>query len=134
MHSQCQINFGNAMSGNWTRWVNVQPLLYRGRTLSPVQQKCQREFSRFTQKELPTKRLKEPDIRILKLLREEEFGIWLEDEEDEFDYQPGLDYLNEILHMYVLFSAQFLQELRKDKTSSEPWQKSQGRACPSSTG
>ncbi len=78
-----------------------------GRTLSLVQQKCQREFSRFTKKELPTKRLKEPDIRTLKLLREEEFGIWLEDEEDEFDYQPGLDYLNEILHMYVLFLSQF---------------------------
>ena len=105
-----------------------------GRTLSPVQQKCQREFSRFTKKELPSKRLKEPDIRTLKLLREEEFGILLEDEEDEFDYQPGLDYLNEILHMYVLFLSQFLQDLRKDKTSGESWQKSQRRACPSSTG
>lgn len=102
--------------------------------LSPVQQKCQREFSRFTRKELPTKRLKEPDMRILNLLREEEFGIWIEDEEDEFDNQPDPDYLNEILHMYVIISLQFLQELRKDKTSSKPRQKSQGRACPSSTG
>lgn len=47
------------------------------------------------------KRLEEPDRRILDLLREEEFGIWLEAEEDEFDYQPGLDYLNGILHMCV---------------------------------
>lgn len=78
--------------------------------------------------------MKEPDMRILNLLREEEFGIWIEDEEDEFDNQPDPDYLNEILHMYVIISLQFLQELRKDKTSSKPRQKSQGRACPSSTG
>lgn len=102
--------------------------------LSPVQQKCQREFSRFTRNEPPTKRLKEPDRRILDLLREEEFSIWLEDEEDDFDDRPGLDYLNEILHMYVGFSPQFVQELRKHKTSSEPRQKYQGRACRSSPG
>lgn len=102
--------------------------------LSPVQQKCQREFSRFTKKEPPTKRLKEPDKGILDLLRKEEFSIWLEDEDDEFDDQAGLDYLDEILHMYVGFSPHFVQELRKDKTSSEPRQKSQGRACPSSPG
>lgn len=123
--SQCQINYGNAMSGNLMRWVNVGTYIVRrsGSMLSPVQ-KCQREFSRFTRKEPPTKRLKEPDRRILDLLREEEFGIWLEDEEDEFHYQPGLDYLNEILHMYVEISLQFVQDLRRDKTSSELRQKS----------
>lgn len=123
--SQCQINYGNAMSGNLMRWVNVGTYILRrsGSMLSPVQ-KCQHESSRFTRKEPPTKRLKEPDRRILDLLREEEFGIWLEDEEDEFHYQPGLDYLNEILHMYVEISLQFVQELRRDKTSSELRQKS----------
>ncbi|MCJ1349495.1 hypothetical protein MMC31_007736, partial [Peltigera leucophlebia] len=61
------------------------------------------EFSRFIKIERPTKHLKEPDRRILDLFREEEFGIWLEDEEEEEEeeeeshYQPGLDYLNEIL-------------------------------------
>lgn len=88
--------------------------------LSPVQQKCQREFSRFTRKELPMKRLKEPDRRILDLLREEEFGIWLEDEEDEFDYQTGLDDLDEILHVYVTFSPRFAQELKKTRLLASP--------------
>ena len=87
------------------RWVNVRTNVVRRREsmLSPVQQKCQREFSRFTINEPPTKRLKEPDGRIVYLLREEEFIIWLEDEEGGFDDQPGLDYLNEILHIFVGF-------------------------------
>ena len=88
--------------------------------LNLVQQKCQREFSRFAKKEPSTKRLNEPHRRILDLLSEEQFRIWLDDESDD---QPGLDYLNEILHMYVGLSPRFVQELRKDKTSSEPRQK-----------
>lgn len=78
--SQYQINYGNAMSRNLMRWVNVGTYIVRrrGSMLSPVQQKCQREFSRFTTKEPPTKRLKEPDRGILDLLRKEEFSIWLE--------------------------------------------------------
>lgn len=65
-------------------------------------QKCQREFRRFTTKEPPGKRLKEPDRRCLELLREEEFRIWLEDDEDNTEFQPGTDYLKEILHVYVI--------------------------------
>ena len=40
-----------------------------------------------------------PDRVNLDLLREEEFRIWLDDEED--DIQPGPDYLQQILQVYV---------------------------------
>ena len=58
---------------------------------------------RFTTEVEPRKRLKEPDRRNLQLLREEEFRIWLEDEDDDTEFQPGTDYLAEILHVYVNF-------------------------------
>ncbi len=56
--------------------------------------KCQREFQRFT-------RFKAPDRRNLDLLRDEEFRIWLDDDEEDQDLPQGTDYLKQILHMYV---------------------------------
>lgn len=65
--------------------------------------KCQRESQRFTVQEQSGKRLLVPDRVNLDLLREEEFRIWLDDEEEEDDFQPGTDYIKQILHVYVNF-------------------------------
>lgn len=50
----------------------------------------------------PRERLKEPDRRNLNVLREEEFRIWLDDDENDSD-DSGVGFLNEIFHVYVGF-------------------------------
>lgn len=42
-----------------------------------------------------------PDRINLDLLRPEEFRIWLDDDEEEDDFQPGTDSLKQILHVYA---------------------------------
>ena len=65
------------------------------------------------------KRLLVPDRVNLDLLREEEFRIWL-DEEEEDDFQPGTDYLQQILHVYVNSYRDGVSKLTSGSLLSSP--------------
>ena len=73
--------------------------------MNELEGKCRYEFSRFTTKEEPRKRLTEPDKRNISLLREEEFRIWLDDDNGEDEFWSATDYLNEILRVSLLSSS-----------------------------
>lgn len=79
--------------------------------MNEIEGKCLRELSRFTAKEEPQKRLTAPDQRNISLLREEEFRVWIEDEDEVDDFWSATDYLNEILRIPLLGSRHRTQEL-----------------------
>lgn len=56
-----------------------------------------------------------PTTRNLDLLREEEFGIWLDDEEDDQNFQSGTDYWDEILHVYIETSLTYFSTANVSK-------------------
>lgn len=79
--------------------------------MNEIEGKCLHELFRFTAKEEPQRRLTAPDQRKISLLREEEFGIWMEDEDDVDDFWTATDYLNDILRVPLLGSRHRTQEL-----------------------
>ncbi|KAL9131579.1 MAG: hypothetical protein Q9217_000536 [Psora testacea] len=73
--------------------------------MKELEDKCCHEYSRFTIKEEPRRRLTELDKRNISLLRVEEFRIWLDDDEGEDEFRSATDYLNEILRVSLLSSS-----------------------------
>lgn len=67
--------------------------------MKEIEKKCVREHFRFSTEELPSKKLNQPEQTSINMLRDEEFRIWLDSEEDESDYRASTDYLNEILRV-----------------------------------
>ena len=79
--------------------------------MNEIEGKCLHQLFRFTAKEEPQKRLTAPNQRNISLLREEEFRIWIEDEDEVDDFWSSTDYLNEILRVPLLGSRHRTQEL-----------------------
>ena len=67
--------------------------------MKELEKKCVREHLRFSTEEHPSKRLVEPEQTSISMLREEEFRIWLANDDEESDYRASADYLNEILRV-----------------------------------
>ena len=121
----------NLMKGIWiiqkikrgNEWAEASSDRLSDCYMKELEAKCLHEFSRFTTKEEPRKRLAEPDQRNISLLRGEEFRIWLDDGEGEDKFLSATDYLNEILRVSLLSSSRHRKQelvlIRRSDTKLE---------------
>lgn len=94
-----------------TEWATTSSDRLSDCYMGEIESKCLHELSRFNENEEPRSRLTAPDKRTISLLREEEFRIWMDDEDEEDEFWSATDYLNEILRVPLLGSRHRTQEL-----------------------